>query len=199
VDELLNSSYIGHHGRRKPQFAFTPLMISYNRRLPVGRVAGVWEQAYLFGKSAVVRMLVTVLLLTAIIAGLALVRAPGAPDDAIAALDADIARAPLEPLWYVERGRLLTQIYEWDRALADYNRALELDAAYADAYYWRGLLYASAPSGDARPLALADFGRYLALMPGGEYAERAAAYARLLQAALTPAPSAQDPSFSSGG
>jgi len=101
-------------------------------------------------------------------------------------LDAAIADAPDDPALYVERGKLILLIYEWDRALADFDRAIELDPAYAEAYYQRGLLYASAPDGSnaTRMLAIADFRRYLALTPDDAQAARAAEYLRQLEAAL---------------
>jgi regulator of sirC expression with transglutaminase-like and TPR domain len=86
---------------------------------------------------------------------------------------------------YVERGQRIILTYEWDRALADYNRALEIDPNYANAYYYRGILYASVPEGiNARQSALADFQRYLDLAPDGEHATDAARYITELQAQL---------------
>ncbi|MEP7294418.1 MAG: tetratricopeptide repeat protein, partial [Chloroflexota bacterium] len=83
-------------------------------------------------------------------------------DEAIADMDAALAPDSDNPLLYVERGQRILLLYEWDRALADFNHALELDSAYADAYYYRGVLYASVPEGvEARQLALEDFERYL--------------------------------------
>lgn len=106
-------------------------------------------------------------------------------DDAIADMDAAIALDPDNPALYVERGQRIILLYEWDRALADYNRALELDPLYADAYYFRGILYASVPEGiDARQLALADFQRYLDLAPDGQHTDDAARYRAEIQAQL---------------
>jgi regulator of sirC expression with transglutaminase-like and TPR domain len=76
-------------------------------------------------------------------------------------------------------------LYEWDRALADYNRALEIDPDYADAYYYRGVLYASVPEGiEARQSALDDFARYLELAPKSDHAEDATRYIEEIQAQL---------------
>jgi tetratricopeptide (TPR) repeat protein len=72
-------------------------------------------------------------------------------------------------------------LYEWDRALADYNRALELDPDYADAYYYRGVLHYTLLE---REQAIADFGRYLELAPDGLHAENAAQYITDLQTQL---------------
>jgi tetratricopeptide (TPR) repeat protein len=105
--------------------------------------------------------------------------------EAIADMDAAVKLDPDNPALYVERGQRVILTYDWDRALADYNRALDLDSRYADAYYYRGILYASVPEGvDARRLALADFQRYLELAADGTHAADAARYAVELQAQL---------------
>ncbi|MDX2139744.1 MAG: tetratricopeptide repeat protein [Chloroflexota bacterium] len=101
-------------------------------------------------------------------------------DDAIVAMDDALALAPDNPLLYVERGQRILLIYEWDRALADFDRAIEIAPDYADAYYWRGILYASVPDASARPQARADFERYLQLAPNGSYATDAARYVQQL-------------------
>lgn len=97
-------------------------------------------------------------------------------DDAIADMDSAIALAPDDPALYVERGQRIILLFEWDRALADYDRALELDPTYADAYFYRGVLYASVPeAGNARAQAVADFEQYLTLAPNGSHADEAQA------------------------
>lgn len=107
-------------------------------------------------------------------------------DEAIADMDAAIALDPDNPALYVERGQRILLLYEWDRVLVDYNRALELDPLYADAYYYRGILYASVPEGiDARRLALADFERYLELAPDDQHTADATRYAAEIQAQLS--------------
>jgi tetratricopeptide (TPR) repeat protein len=106
-------------------------------------------------------------------------------DEAIADMDAAIALEPDSPALYVERGQRILLTYEWDRALADYNHALELEPNYADACYYRGILYASVPEGiDARRLALADFQRYLELAPDGQHSADAERYASEIRAQL---------------
>lgn len=106
-------------------------------------------------------------------------------DEAIADMDAAIAIDPDNPALYVERGQRILLLYEWDRVLADYNHALELDSNYADAYYFRGILYASVPEGiDARRDALADFQHYVELAPDGLHAAYAERYAVEIQAQL---------------
>src|SRR5690606_17450737 len=98
-------------------------------------------------------------------------------DEAVADMDAAIELDPDNPYLHLERGQRLLLLDEWDRALADYNHALELDPDYADAYYYRGILYASAPEGIGAPeAAIADFQHYLELAPNGRYAEDAQSY-----------------------
>ncbi|MFQ3566478.1 MAG: tetratricopeptide repeat protein [Aggregatilineales bacterium] len=105
-------------------------------------------------------------------------------DEAIAAIDEALQLQPNDPMLYLERGQRIMLIYEWDRALADYNRAIALAPELPEAYYYRALLYASVPEGlDARRAAIADFERYLTLAPEGEFAQ-AAAHSHVELAAL---------------
>lgn len=98
-----------------------------------------------------------------------------------AAIAADGDSAPL----YTLRGQFALALYEWGRALADYNRALTLDADYAPAHYHRGILhYSILQTGLLREAALADFERYLDLDPAGNYATQAAAYVQSIRAEL---------------
>ncbi len=81
------------------------------------------------------------------------------------------------------RGQMYRALYEWDSALADFNAALELDPTHAEAYYQRGLLYASILQTGAEfyDEALADFQHYLELAPEGDHAAEAAQYITDLQ------------------
>ncbi|MCA9906126.1 MAG: tetratricopeptide repeat protein [Anaerolineae bacterium] len=136
------------------------------------------------------------MLIAAVVAGFALLRLasgtlpaqtpPPDPTRTLDELDAAIVGAPDDPALYIERGRLLLLVYEWDRALADFNRALELDPDDAEAYYQRGLLYASAPDGTnaTRQQAIDDFRRFLDLAPEDARRARAAEHIRRLEAAL---------------
>lgn len=82
---------------------------------------------------------------------------------------------------YKERGDMIMLIYEWNRALEDYNTALELDPDYAEAYYRRGiLLYTMVEREDA----ITDFERYLELNPEGQFAESATDYIASIQVEL---------------
>jgi tetratricopeptide (TPR) repeat protein len=102
--------------------------------------------------------------------------AAGEVDASIAALDAAIQAQPEDARLYVERGQRILLLFEWDRARADFDRAVALDPAYPDAYYYRGVLFASVPDASARPDAIADFQRYLDLAPEGEHADEAARF-----------------------
>lgn len=106
-------------------------------------------------------------------------------DEAIADIDAAITINPNNLGLYVERGKHIMLLYKWDRALADFNYVINQNSTYADAYYFRGVLYASVPEGvEARQLAIADFQRYLELAPDGQHAGSAAENIASLQAQL---------------
>jgi tetratricopeptide (TPR) repeat protein len=66
---------------------------------------------------------------------------------------------------YKQRGDHIFLIYEWDRVLADYNRAIELDHDFADAYYARGVLYYTQ---GPRTAALENFLKFSELAPNNE-------------------------------
>jgi tetratricopeptide (TPR) repeat protein len=86
---------------------------------------------------------------------------------------------------YTQRGQFHLLLYEWDNVLADYNNALELAPDYADAYFYRGLLYYSALTDQIpRETALADFIRYLELAPSGSHAAEAEHYITIIQAEM---------------
>jgi len=83
--------------------------------------------------------------------------------------------------YYKLRGDHIFLIYEWDRVLDDYNRAVELDPDYADAYFARGVLfYTQGP----RPAALEDFQRFSELVPDDPRAAEAAEYIESIEAEL---------------
>lgn len=82
----------------------------------------------------------------------------------------------------VERGRLRLYLYEWDAVLDDYTEALAIDANYAPAYYYRGLLYYTTLV--ERERALPDFERYLMLDPDGPHAASALQYRDAIRAEL---------------
>lgn|GEM_PF-2512001 len=90
-------------------------------------------------------------------------------DIVIELLQSDYGRARA----YKQRGDIIMLIYEWNRALDDYNMAIELNSNYAEAYYRRGILYYTMVE---RANAIADFETYLELASEGEFAESAQQY-----------------------
>lgn len=103
------------------------------------------------------------------------------------AIDYCMASSSVTPAYcaryYTLRGQTYLLLYQWDNVLADYNKAIELDPTYADAYYYRGVLYYSIlQTGQAMYNdALADFQHYLERAPNGEHAADAARYATDIQ------------------
>ncbi len=105
----------------------------------------------------------------------------GDVDSAIALLDAALVQQPSDPALYVARGQRILLLYEWDRARADFDRALDLDPTYADGYFHRGVLLSSVPDASVRPNAVSDFESYLRLAPDGEYADEARRFIQSLR------------------
>jgi tetratricopeptide (TPR) repeat protein len=102
-----------------------------------------------------------------------------------AATSGNFARIDVAAL-YTLRGQMWLLLYEWDRVLADYDTAIEIDPSYPDAYFYRGVLYYSVlQAGLAwREDALADFEHYLELAPDGDLAEQAQDYADAIRREL---------------
>ena len=80
-----------------------------------------------------------------------------------------------------QRGDIIMLIYEWNRALEDYNKAIELNPEYAEAYYQRGILHYTMVE---REKAIADFEVYLEILPEGEFANSARDYIKSIQIEL---------------
>lgn len=97
---------------------------------------------------------------------------------ALADISIAIALDPVNPVFYILRGKMYLAIYEWDNAGADFDHAIEFSPNYAPAYFHRGVLYYSILQTGltTREYALADFQRYLELDPDGEFAAQAAEY-----------------------
>jgi regulator of sirC expression with transglutaminase-like and TPR domain len=105
------------------------------------------------------------------------------------------APAPPNPALNVttllDEGRAHLAVYEWDRAIDAFARAVAIAPDHAEAYCLRGLAYASAPGGpESRGAAIEDYTRCLALAPQGPYANDA----RRALAALSTAATAASPS-----
>ena len=64
---------------------------------------------------------------------------------------------------YVDRGHTWAKKGEWDRAVDDFNLALDFNPDYADAYYNRGVARSKQGEFD---LALKDFDRAIQLQAG---------------------------------
>jgi tetratricopeptide (TPR) repeat protein len=103
-------------------------------------------------------------------------RAISIATDAIIASEADGSSPRRRAELYTLRGQMIILTYEWDRALADYNTAIELDPTYPDAYFHRGLLYYTNYVQIEFERARADFVTYLQFASSGQYAPLARDY-----------------------
>jgi len=83
---------------------------------------------------------------------------------------------------FKQRGDIIMLIYEWNRALEDYNTAIELAPDYAEAYYRRGILLYTMVE---RENAITDFETYLELDQDGQFAESANEYIESIQIELS--------------
>jgi tetratricopeptide (TPR) repeat protein len=83
--------------------------------------------------------------------------------DSLALWNDIIARPPANAQAYYGRGGALRDIGRYGEALADFNRALELNPGFAGAYFGRGYMYCAFLG--KTDSALADLGRAVALAP----------------------------------
>ena len=74
-----------------------------------------------------------------------------------------IDRNAKDAVAYYDRGLTYAAVDEWERAIADYNKAIEIDPKYVDAYIGRGKAYSSERFDDAR--AMADYNKAIELDP----------------------------------
>lgn len=74
--------------------------------------------------------------------------------------------------FYLLRGQMWLNVYEWDYALSDFNAAITLAPDYPEAYYLRALFYANVADIDS---AIIDFSQVVILDPTGPYAANASA------------------------
>ena len=72
---------------------------------------------------------------------------------------------PHDAIAYANRGMAYNKREEYDKAIADYTRAIELNPNLADAYLQRGAVYGV--KGEYR-LTLADWRMYLKFKPDNE-------------------------------
>jgi tetratricopeptide (TPR) repeat protein len=102
--------------------------------------------------------------------------AEGRFDDAIAAASAEIAADPAEPEAYFNRGQALAGLERFAEAVADYERALGMDASASaldpesvdDELFFALRRQAEALRAD-RVEAVATLGRYLEVLPEGRH------------------------------
>jgi lipoprotein NlpI len=85
------------------------------------------------------------------------------PADALKLLDDYIAKSPANPRAHLLRGAVHDHTRSFDKSVADYTRAVELDSSLAPAWQRRGVAHFML----AKPKeAVADFDKYLDLRPG---------------------------------
>lgn len=102
-------------------------------------------------------------------------------DGGIELVNQGLTIGPQSAALYTLRGELTLLLYEWNHALDDFDKALELDADYSPAYFQRGvLLYTMAD----REAALQDFETYLDLAADGPYHDFAAQYISQIETEL---------------
>ena len=74
----------------------------------------------------------------------------------------NVAKAPAYARPLYNRGQALGILQQWDMAIADYSRAIEINPSYADAYYNRGNAFGAIQQWDK---AIADYSRVIGITP----------------------------------
>ncbi len=87
-------------------------------------------------------------------------------DEGLAAINQAINLAP-RAVWYLNRGNLYQDQQKYELALADWNKAIEINPNYAEAYLNRGNLYKNLQKYE---LALADYSKAIDINPNYAYA-----------------------------
>ena len=85
----------------------------------------------------------------------------------IAALTADIEKAPNDPRLHLQRGELYFEIRSFDSAIDDYTRAIQLDGSLDRAYFGRGMALGRKGAVDE---GIADLSVFIARNPGDSVA-----------------------------
>ncbi len=85
-----------------------------------------------------------------------------------------LAKNPNDTYTLLDRGLLYDNKKEFDLAIQDYNKVIELDPTYTEAYYWRG--YLNYYEFDNVEQALSDFSKAIELNPEDERAFRERAF-----------------------
>lgn len=91
--------------------------------------------------------------------------------------DDEVSKNDSYALAYYSRGVAYYTNKEWDKAMADYSRTIEIDPNYTDAYFNRAIYYDNSGQFDK---AIADYSRAIAINPKytQAYANRAAVYGK---------------------
>src|SRR5262249_5280132 len=84
-----------------------------------------------------------------------------------AAIDSGKLGAPALALAHANRGQCYLEMHENERAILDFNRAIELDANAIGAYFQRGRAHAEL---GRKQEAAADYHKVLQLQPGEKWA-----------------------------
>jgi tetratricopeptide (TPR) repeat protein len=104
--------------------------------------------------------------------------AEGRFEEAIAAAGAELAADPGEPEAHFNRGQALAGLERFEEAVAEYQRALAMDASASaldpeaadDELFFALRRQAEVLAAD-RPAAIATLGRYLTILPAGRHVD----------------------------